>query len=122
MTNLCVLKDDRIQEKLLSEDKSLEEAVKMAKAMELAMANVAHIKEKETDEVNEICAEFNVFELQKKKCVLGTVENGMRDVHSVQHGERRVLNATIKNLFPDVKINKGETCCITYKRHTISSY
>ena len=48
---MCGLKDNRIQEKLLSEDKSLE-AVKMAKAMELAMANVAHIKEKH--EVNKI--------------------------------------------------------------------
>ena len=58
--------DDKIQEKLLSEDKSLEETVKMAKAMELATANVAHIKEKETDEVNKMCAESNAFELQKK--------------------------------------------------------
>ena len=49
---VCGLKDDKIQEKLLSEDKSLEEAAKMAKAMELATANVARIKEKETDEVN----------------------------------------------------------------------
>ena len=39
----------------------------MAKAMELATANVANIKEKETDEVNKICAESNAFELQKKK-------------------------------------------------------
>ena len=60
MTKLCV--DDEIQEKLLSEDKSLEEAVKMAKAMELATANVAHMKEKETDEVNKMCAESNAFE------------------------------------------------------------
>ena len=59
---LCGLKDDKIQEKLLSEDKLLE-AVKMAKAMELATANVAHIK-KETDEVNKMCAESNTFELQ----------------------------------------------------------
>ena len=43
------LKDDRIQEKVLSEDKALEEAVKMAKSMELATANLALIKEKETD-------------------------------------------------------------------------
>ena len=43
---LCGLKDDRIQEKVLSEDKLLEEAVKMAKAIELATANVVHIKEK----------------------------------------------------------------------------
>ena len=68
---VCGLKDDKIQEKLLSEDKSLEEAVKMAKAMELAMANVAHIKEKETNEVNKMCAESNAFELQKKKVCFG---------------------------------------------------
>ncbi len=61
----------KIQEKLLSEDKLLEEAVKMAKAMELAMANVALIKEKETDEVNKMCAESNAFELQKKKMCFG---------------------------------------------------
>ena len=65
------LKDDKIQEKLLSEDKLLEEADKMAKAMELVMANVAHIKEKETDEVNKMCAESNAFELQKKKMCFG---------------------------------------------------
>ena len=60
---------------------------------------------------------------KRKKCVLGAVKNGTRDAHSVQHGERRVLNATIKTIFPDiVKINKGETCRITYKRHTICSY
>ena len=35
--------------------------------MELATANVVHIKEKETDEVNKMCAESNAFELQKKK-------------------------------------------------------
>ena len=64
---MCGLKDDKIQEKLLSEDKTLEEAVKMAKAMELATANVVHIKEKEMDEVNKMCAESNTFELQKKK-------------------------------------------------------
>ena len=64
---VCRLKDDKIQEKLLSEDKSLEGAVKIAKAMELATANVAHIKEKETDEVNKMCAECNAFELPKKK-------------------------------------------------------
>ena len=55
---MCGLKDNKIQEKLLSEDKSLEEAVKIAKAMELATANVAHIKEKETNEVNKMCAEI----------------------------------------------------------------
>ena len=94
---VCGLKDDRIQEKLLSEDKSLEEAVKMAKAMELATANVVHIKEKETDEVNKMCVEPNTFESQKeKKCVLGAVENGTRDTH------RRVLNATIKTIYPDI--------------------
>ena len=65
------LKDDKIQENLLSEDKSLEETVKMAKAMELATANVAHIKEKETDEINKMCAEYNTFELQKKKMCFG---------------------------------------------------
>ena len=64
---VCRLKDDKIQEKLSSEDKSLEEAVKMAKAMELATANVVHIKEKETDEVNKMCTESNAFEIQKKK-------------------------------------------------------
>ena len=121
---VCGLKDNRIQEKLLSEDKSREEAVKMAKAMELATANVAHIKEKEMDEVNKVCAESNTFELQKKyeikKCVLGAVENGMRDTHSVPHGERHVLNAAIKTIFPDiVKMNNGETCRITYKRYDI---
>ena len=85
---VCGLKDDKIQEKLLSEDKSLEEAVKMAKAMELAMANAALIKEKETDEVNKMCVESNAFELQKKKkCVLCAVENGTRVTHSVQHGK-----------------------------------
>ena len=52
---VCGLKDNKIQEKLLSEDKLLEEAVKMAKAMELAMANAEHIKEKETDEVKKMC-------------------------------------------------------------------
>ena len=61
------LKDDKIHEKLLSEDKSLEEVIKMTKAMELTTANVALIKEKETDEVNKMCAESNAFELQKKK-------------------------------------------------------
>ena len=66
---MCGLKDDKIQEKLLSEDKSLKEAVKMAKAMELATANIAHIKEKETDEVNKMCVESNAFELQKEKNV-----------------------------------------------------
>ena len=68
---VCGLKDDKIQEKLLSKDKLLEEAVKMAKAMELATANVANIKEKETDEVNKMCAESNAFELQKKKMCFG---------------------------------------------------
>ena len=68
---VCGLKDNKIQEKLLSEDKSLEEAVKMAKAMELVTANVAHIKETETDEVNKMCAESNAFELQKKKMCFG---------------------------------------------------
>ena len=68
---VCGLKDDKIQEKLLSEDKSLEELVKMAKAMELATANVAHIKEKETDGVNKMCAESNAFELQKKEKCFG---------------------------------------------------
>ena len=43
----------------------------MAKAMELATANVAHIKEKETDEVNKMCAESNAFELQKKEKCFG---------------------------------------------------
>ena len=60
---------------------------------------------------------------KRKKCVLGAVENDTRDAHSVQHGERRVFNATIKTIFPDiVKMKKGETCRITYKRHTIYSY
>ena len=68
---VCELKDDKIQEKLLSEDKSLEEAVNMAKAMESATANVVHIKEKETDEVNKMCVESNAFELQKKKMCFG---------------------------------------------------
>ena len=62
---VCGLKDDGIQEKLLSED---EEAVKMAKAMELATANAAYIKEKETDEVNKMCAEFELQKL-KKMCL-----------------------------------------------------
>ena len=68
---VCGLKDDKIQEKLLSEDKSREEAIKMAKSMELATANVAHIKEKETDGVNKMCVESNAFELQKKKMCFG---------------------------------------------------
>ena len=68
---VCGLKDDKVQEKLLFEDKLLEEAVKMAKAMELATANVAHMKEKETNEVNKMCAESNAFELQKKKMCFG---------------------------------------------------
>ena len=63
--------NSKYNQKLLSEDKSLEEAVKMAKAMELATANVAHIKEKEMDEVNKMCAESNTFELQKKKMCFG---------------------------------------------------
>ena len=50
---------------------ALEEAVKMAKAMELATANVAHIKENVADEINKICAETNTFELQKKKMCFG---------------------------------------------------
>ena len=54
---MCGLKDDKIQEKLLSEDKSLEEAFKMAKAMGLATANDVHIKEKEADEVNKMALE-----------------------------------------------------------------
>ena len=80
--------------------------------MMMMMMNVAYIKEKETDEVNKMCAEF-----QKKKCVLGAVENGTRDAHCVQ-GERRVLNATIKTIFLDiVKINKGETSHYIQETH-----
>ena len=63
---VCGLKDNRIQEKLLSEDKLLEEAVKMAKAMELAMPNVAHLKEKETDEVK-MSAEYLIHVNYKRK-------------------------------------------------------
>ena len=93
----------------------------MAKAKELATANVAHIKEKETEKVIKMCAVSNAFELQKKKkCVLGVVENGMRGTHSVQHGERHVLNATIKTIFPDiVKMNKGETLHTRDTRYTL---
>ena len=64
---VCGLKDDRIQEKLLSKDKGLEEAIKIAKAMELAAANLAYIKETETGEVNKMCVVSSTLELQKKK-------------------------------------------------------
>ena len=60
---VCGLKDDKIQEQLLSEDMSLEEAVKMATAIELAMSDVAHIKKKETEEINKMCDESNATEL-----------------------------------------------------------
>ena len=95
----------------------------MAKAMELATVNVAHIKEKETDEVNKIVWYLIHLNYKRKKIVLDAVENGTRDAHSVQHVERRALNATIKTIFSDIiKMNNGETCRITYKRHTTYSY
>ena len=89
----------------------------MAKAMELATANVAHIKGKEADEVNKICAESNAFKLQKKKMCFGAVENSTRDAQCP------AFKCNNKNIFPDiVKINKEETCRITFKRHTVCSY
>ena len=73
---------------------------KMAEAMELATANVGYIKEKETGEINKMCAESNVFELQKKKKVFWERRKMALEMLTV---------GTIKNIFPDiVKINKGE--------------
>ena len=43
---MCEVFDEKIQKRLLSEDMSLEEFLKMAQAMELATADVAHIKKK----------------------------------------------------------------------------
>ena len=88
----------------------------------LKLWNVAHIKEKETDKVNKMCLESNAFELQKKKNVFWVRWKMARKTLSVQHGKRRVLNATIITIFPGIVKIKGETCHITYKRNTICSY
>ena len=48
------LNEEKIQERLLSEDMSLEEAFKMAQAMELAIADVAPIKNKDTGDLQKM--------------------------------------------------------------------
>ena len=118
---MCELKDDKIQEKLSSEDKSLEEAVKMAKAMELATANVAHIKEKETNEVHKMCAEYiNTFELLKKKMYFGCGGEWHERRLQCPAWRKTCFKSDNKNHFSrHCKINKGETCRITYNRRTI---
>ena len=59
--------------------------------MELATANVAHIKEKETDEVNKMCAESNAFELQKKKKVFWVRWKMARETLTVSSMEKDVF-------------------------------
>ena len=60
---------------------------------------------------------------RKKKFVLVAVENSTKDEFFIPHGEKFVLNVTIRITLEDfVKMNKGETCRITYKRHTTYPY
>ena len=44
---MCGLNGEKIQERLLSEDMPFEEIFKMAQVMELATADVTHIKNKD---------------------------------------------------------------------------
>ena len=54
------------------EGESISNFLVRLKHLELATANVAHIKKKkETDEVNKMWAESNTFELQKNKMCFG---------------------------------------------------
>ena len=50
----CGLNDEKIEERLLSEDMSFEVVYKMAHAMELATANVAHIKNKDREDLHKM--------------------------------------------------------------------
>ena len=52
---------------------SLEEVLKMAHAMELATADVAHIKNKDTEDIYKMCTtkQSSAEGKRKKSCVLG---------------------------------------------------
>ena len=65
----------------------------MAKAIELATVNVVHIKEKETDEVNKMCAESNAFELRKKKNMFGVRWEMARETLTVSSVGKDVCDA-----------------------------
>ena len=94
---MCGLNDEKIQERLLSEDMLLEEVYKMAQAIELMTADVAHTKNKDREDLHKMCQQ-NRFQLRyksEKVCVL----RGTRDVYSVQHGEKFVLNVKRKKTF-----------------------
>ena len=68
---VCGLNDEKIQERLLSEDMSLEEVFKMAQAMELVTVDVARIKNKDTEDFHKMCTiKQNSAEIQKGEKVL----------------------------------------------------
>ena len=52
---VCGLNDEKIQERLLSDDMSLDEVYKMAQAIELMTADVAHTKNKDREDLHKMC-------------------------------------------------------------------
>ena len=79
---------------------SLAEVFRMLQAMELTFADVAYIKNKDTEDLHKIGTRKVQLRYKKKKgSVLGAVKNGTRDVYSVQHGEKLVLNVKKKKSF-----------------------
>ena len=89
---------------LLSEDMSLEEFFELAQSMELVTANVAYIKNKDTEDLDKMGTKkkkSSELEYKREKRALRAVKNGTRDVYSVLHGDKLVLNVKRKIVFRD---------------------
>ena len=74
---------------------------------------------KDMEDLHKMCARYK----RGKGCVLRVVENGSRDIYSVQHGEKLVLNVKRKIIFQDrAKTNNGKACHTTCKSNTHKIY
>ena len=121
---VCGLNDEKIKERLLSKDMSLEEVFKMAQAMELVTADVVHIKNKDMEDLHKMCwTKQSSAVIQKgKRLCFGCGEKWHERCIQCPAWEKNLsLNVKRKIIFQNgVKSNNGKACHTTCKSKTHS--
>ena len=113
---VCRLNNEKVQERLLFEDKSIEEVFKMALATKLAIADAAQIKNKDTENLCKIgVTKKSSAEIQKgKRLVFGCSEKW--------HERRIQCPAWGENLFKCQKKNHFSRRYKNEQRESLSHY
>ena len=86
---------------------------------ELATANLANRRNKDTEDLHKMgTTKQSSAEIEKgKRLCFRCGENGMRDVYSVQHGEKLVLIVKRKIIFRDRALFLKWTGCVRSANH-----